>query len=168
MTVNGASIERRPATGVASRMPETLFDQFWIEPLTDFASVNRTLNSLVNSVLAPNSSNRASMPGPAIDLYEKDGKYVIEAALPGYERDDIDIEVTDNQLTLSGTQRKEEARGDARYHYREVRRGSFSRTLAFPHDIDAEKVQAEFKNGILTVALPGSSHASPKKVAIAK
>lgn len=154
--------------GSAVRSPETIFDRiFEGDPFSEIASIRNTMNTLFDGVMRPATTTGAAWL-PALDLYEHDGNFVVECALPGYRKDDIDIEIVDNRLTVSAktSSQTESADENKRYHYREVRRGAFSRTIAFPSEIDASKVQASFENGVLKVSLPSSKPVQTTKVAI--
>ncbi|MGC1760099.1 MAG: Hsp20/alpha crystallin family protein [Candidatus Cybelea sp.] len=88
---------------------------------------------------------------PSLDLYETDKRYVLELAAPGYEPKDIKVEVSGHTVTIWGFYTVENR--PYRYHYREIPRGSFTRVVTLPQELDPEKVDAKFENGILTIAL---------------
>lgn len=102
---------------------------------------------------------------PPVEVSEKDGNYIIDVALPGFRNEDIDIEASGNEVTISG--RYEQSKEDRKTHFSEMRQGSFMRTIALPNEVNLDTVKATFENGILRiVATPKSSIAS-KKVPIA-
>ncbi|MDQ6779983.1 MAG: Hsp20/alpha crystallin family protein [Candidatus Eremiobacteraeota bacterium] len=137
------------------------------DPFSQITNARHTMNSLLDSVLRPGGGSLTSDWGsPQLDLYEKDGKYVVEFAVPGLKKDDINIEVDDNRLTLSAKRQEEKTEENTRYHYRELRRGGFSRSISFPQEIDGDNVSAEYENGILRVTLPPTKRAQAKKVQI--
>jgi len=144
------------------------FDRFFdmTDPLADLMSTRRTMNTLFDAVLRPLPLKDFSVP--AIDLYNKAGTYMLDVALPGLDKKDITIEVEGKCLTISGTYaaEKEEDEKNKRYHYREVRRGSFSRAVTFPEDIDPDKVVATFDRGMLKIEIPSLRPAPKQKVAI--
>jgi HSP20 family protein len=142
-----------------------LDDLFSWDPLSEISNVRRTMNSLLDSALDP-STGMTKWTSPAIDLYEKDGKYVVEAAIPGLRKDDIQIEISDNRLTLTARKLEEREEKNERYHYREVRRGGFARSIVFPQDINADQVDAEYKDGMLRVTVPMEKPVEAKKIAI--
>jgi HSP20 family protein len=88
---------------------------------------------------------------PALDLYEKDGKYYLELAVPGYQAKDFKIEVSGYTVTIWGFYPYAEEDRPYRYHYREIPRGWFTRMVTFPQELDPEKVEAKFENGILKI-----------------
>lgn len=103
---------------------------------------------------------------PALDLYEKDGRYMLDVSVPGYDPKDIAIEVNGNVLTVSGSHTESEEKKGAKFHRREIRTGSFRRSVSLPQDIDPEKVDATINKGVLTVALSPSKPIAAKKIAI--
>ncbi|MBV8668839.1 MAG: Hsp20/alpha crystallin family protein [Candidatus Eremiobacteraeota bacterium] len=143
-----------------------LFDRFFdiADPFSDLSSVRRTMNSLLDSVMLP--APRHEIVVPAMDLYFKDGRYTIEVALPGIDKKDVDIEIEGNRLTVSGKFAAEEKDAGKRYHYRELRRGGFVRSMTFPEDIDPAKVTAAFDSGLLKIEIPSLRPAPTQKVAI--
>jgi len=92
-----------------------------------------------------------SLGVPALDLYEQDGKYVTEMSVPGYRTNDIKVEVNGNVLTVTGKHDETTTKNDAKYHRREIRRGSFMRSVALPLEIDQNSVTANVERGILKV-----------------
>jgi len=103
---------------------------------------------------------------PPMDLYFKDGKYTVDVALPGIDKQDVDIEIEGNRITVSGKFTVEEKEDGKRYHYRELWRGNFVRSMTFPEQIDPAKVTAAFDRGLLKIEIPSLRPAPTQKVAI--
>ena len=103
---------------------------------------------------------------PAIDVYEEEDAWKIEASLPGLALDDVKIDVKDQVLTLSGSQavKKDETKKD--YHIREIRHGAFARTFVLPKGIDVDAIAATYKDGVLLVTLPKGEETKPRPIAI--
>lgn len=99
---------------------------------------------------------------PSIDVKEKDKEIIVKAELPGMDADDIDISISDDVLTLRGEKKeeKEEKQGD--YYHHELSYGSFHRDIPLPAEIETDRVDAEFKKGVLTVRLPKKPEAQRK------
>lgn len=91
---------------------------------------------------------------PSIDVWEKDGKLMVEAELPGMTRDDVEIDLADNVLTLRGEKKAEMKKDEGGVHFVERTYGSFLRSFTLPFAVDESAITAEFKNGLLTVTLP--------------
>ena len=101
-----------------------------------------------------------------LDLYEKDGKFVLEIAVPGFEAKDVNVEVSGQTVTVSGEHAEKTEKGDVRYHRREMRRGAFSRSVTLPTDLDANAVVATIEKGVLKVELSPVKPIAPKKIAV--
>ena len=104
-----------------------------------------------------------SVSSPAIDFAEDEKAYHLTAELPGMSEKDIDLTLSEDMLTISGEKHdeKEEARKD--YHFSERRFGSFRRTVQLPQHIDRDKIEANFKNGVLRVTLPKTPDAMQRQ-----
>lgn len=104
---------------------------------------------------------------PAIDMIEKDDKFIVKAELPGMKKDEIDISVTGNTLTIKGEREAEEEIKEEDYCCCERSYGSFFRSLAIPSSVDTERIEATYKDGVLEIALPKSPEVTPKKIGVA-
>jgi HSP20 family protein len=103
---------------------------------------------------------------PAVDIYETANELVLKADLPEVELKDLDVRVENQTLTISG-ERKFEPRDDTKgYHRVERSYGNFARSFAVPNTFDTDKVNAGFKNGVLTVTLPKKETAKPRQIKI--
>lgn len=91
---------------------------------------------------------------PKADIIERDEEILVRAELPGVEKNDLDLTVTENTVTLKGETKKEQKEEKGNYYRSETSRGSFTRTFSLPCDVDGSKAKAEFKNGILELTLP--------------
>ncbi|MFA5133971.1 MAG: Hsp20/alpha crystallin family protein [Patescibacteria group bacterium] len=100
---------------------------------------------------------------PAMDVYEKDGKVVVESPLPGIDPKNVKVEVRDGILTLSGEEKAESEVDEKNYYRKEVRHGSFHRSVRLPAEVLEDKVEAVFKNGILKITAPKAKEKEVKK-----
>lgn len=96
---------------------------------------------------------------PVVDLVERPDKYEITAELPGLDEKNIEVKLVNGSLVISGEKKEEKEEKDANYHVSERRYGSFQRTFRLPEGVDAAKIEANFRNGVLTVALPKNEEA---------
>jgi HSP20 family protein len=101
---------------------------------------------------------------PAVDVEETDDAWVVEAELPGVKREDVNIELSDNELALHGDLKKRERKGIVRRRTR--RTGRFDYRLTHPGDVDSEAVEASLADGVLTVRVPKGERARPRRVEI--
>jgi HSP20 family protein len=115
------------------------------DPLHDFLALHERLTRL-GSTDAPGWS-------PAVDLVETPDRFVLSAELPGLTRDNITIEIQQSTLVLRGVRPNTES-PDARYHRVERGHGAFSRAFALPAPVDVKAISADFRDGVLTVAVP--------------
>jgi HSP20 family protein len=103
---------------------------------------------------------------PRVDIQETDKEIILDFELPGIDKKDIKVELKDNRLTVSG-ERKQETKSDNAEHRRIERHyGKYERTFTLPDTVSADKVAAEYKNGILTLNLPKTEKAIPKEIAV--
>lgn len=105
---------------------------------------------------------------PTVDVRETGDALLVEAELPGLTPGDVDVRVENGVLTISGEKRREAEEGKDDSGYRIVERcyGRFERSFTLPRSVDADKVSAEFSNGVLTVSLPKAETAKPRKIEV--
>ena len=94
---------------------------------------------------------------PFVDIVETDKAYELCAELPGLDEKNIEVTLTNGTLTIRDDKEEEKEAEDKSYHLQERRFGSFERSCGLPEDVDEDKIQASFKNGVLTVTLPGKA-----------
>jgi len=115
---------------------------------------------------APLTSWRSETWWPALDVSEQDDKVVVKAEMPGMKHDDIELSVMNGTLTINGEKKEsQEDKGEGYYHS-ERRYGTFRRDIALPASVDSEKVEATYKDGVLTVTLPKTEQAKAKHVSV--
>jgi HSP20 family protein len=103
---------------------------------------------------------------PLVDIQETDKEYLIKAELPEVKKEDVKVEVLDGVLTIEGERAREKEEKGKRFHKVERSYGKFVRQFALPSEVEATKVQAEFKEGVLNVHLPKVAVAKPKTVEV--
>lgn len=103
---------------------------------------------------------------PIVDVFEEKDDIVVKAELPGMEKDNIEVNLTDHTLTIKGEKKKEEEVKEENYYRSERSYGSFVRTVELPKDVRADKVKAAFKNGILEVRMPKTEEAKAKEIKV--
>lgn len=124
------------------------------------------LNQLFNSFLNRGERVWRSSVFPALNVSEDENNFYASAELPGIDPNDLELSIEGDALTLRGERKASEPAGKVNYHRREREVGKFRRVLTFPVKIDADKVDARFKNGVLTLTLPKAEEAKPRQVAI--
>lgn len=126
-------------------------------PMAMLDEVERMFESLMpHSWLRPwrMESSLLAETTPQIDVIEQDDKIVVKAALPGVNKDDLEVSCTDHTVTIRGSSRKETKEERGEYFRREIRTGSFLRTVSLPAAVDDSRIKAVFKDGLLEVSLP--------------
>jgi HSP20 family protein len=103
---------------------------------------------------------------PAVDVFEEKDDIVVKAEIPGMDKDNIEVNLTDHTLTIKGEKKKEEEIKEENYYRSERSHGLFFRTLELPKDVHADKVKATFKNGVLEVRMPKTEEAKAKEVKV--
>src|SRR3972149_11369619 len=103
---------------------------------------------------------------PSVDMFDKKDEIVLKAEIPGAEKENISISLSDNTITIKGEMKKEEEVKEEDYYYEERSYGSFSRSLSLPAKVAEGKISAEFKDGILEVHLPKVAESKPKEIKV--
>ena len=140
---------------LVTKYPRSAFD--W----NDFGSLMNAADDFWR-----NGSRRTSVAAP-VEISETDEHLTVEVELPGFDRDDIKVNLDKNVLTISG-ERKFEADSDQkrRYHLTERSYGRFARSFTLPGTVDADKIQASYKDGLLALSLPKVEAAKPREIAV--
>jgi HSP20 family protein len=141
------------------------------EPVRELNTIQNEMNRLFNTFFdapaAPNSTQGMSRRWiPAMDLAETEDSFVLRADLPGLSEKDVNIELEDNVLTISGERKSEHEERKDGYYRVERASGSFSRSLTLPEGVDPEKISANFDRGVLEVQIPKPEQRKPRKVTI--
>lgn len=104
--------------------------------------------------------------GLALDVAENDDEFVVKASLPGVKPDDIQVTYSNNMLTIQGEVEEEKNVDEQRYHLRERRFGSFSRSISLPATVRGDDIDARYDAGVLTLRLPKAEEAKPKRISV--
>jgi len=133
--------------------------------MQDPFGLGRSFDRMVREALGP--AVRAAAFVPAVNLSETTDAYHVEAALPGWKPDQIDISIEDGVLTLKGEVGEAAESSDGRTeHVREIQRTSFLRRFTLPTEVEADKAAASFENGVLTLRIPKAEVVKPKQIRI--
>jgi HSP20 family protein len=134
------------------------------DPLTQFPATFRNFEDAVSRIL---SEPRGGRPwSPAVDISETENELILKADLPDVKLADIEVRVENQTLTLKGERQFEKDEKTRGYHRIERNYGNFVRSFTVPTSVDAEKVEASYANGVLTVKLPKKEAAKPRQVKI--
>jgi HSP20 family protein len=140
------------------------------EPVRELDSLQSDMNRLFDRFFGSTSGNGPTQRRwiPAMDIAETDDSVVLRSDLPGVKEDDVQIEVKDGVLTVSGERRDEHEEKGEDFHRVERSFGRFSRSLSLPDGVDPDKVEANFDNGVLEVRIPKPEETQPTRVEIGK
>ena len=139
------------------------------EPFRDLLTTQREFDRLFKEAFSPMSGETEVSTrswAPPVDIYETEDAIVLKAELPGVDPKDVEVRVEDNTLYLKGERKFEKEVKEQNYHRVERSYGSFARSFSLPNSIDAEKVKAEYKDGMLTLTMPKREEAKPKTIKI--
>jgi HSP20 family protein len=139
------------------------------DPFRELNAVQERMNRLFGDVYraADDDVMRRGLWAPAVDIYDSGNhELVIKAELPDVNKNDIEITVENNTLTLRGEKKMDSSIKEEHCHRIERTYGSFSRAFSLPTTVDSSKVSADYKNGVLTIKLPVREEAKPKQIQV--
>jgi len=122
------------------------------DPFAGLEDIRREMNRVFETAFAP-----------ALDVVEEKDNFLVKIDLPGLTKDDVSVTIQDNFLTVKGERKHEVEKKETNFHHRERVYGSFARTIELPTRVDAGKVEANFRDGVLRVTLPSPRKQSRKK-----
>jgi HSP20 family protein len=134
-------------------------------PFEELHRVRQQLDRLFEDAATPHQAVSAGV-FPLINLTEDKDCYYVRAELPGVKGEELDIQVTANNLAISGERKIAVEEAGAKYHRKEREAGSFSRMIGLPGDINSDKVDAKMENGILTIVVAKAEAAKPKQISV--
>jgi HSP20 family protein len=143
----------RPRWGMTTWRPFREFED-WQQQMDDFFG---------RAVWRPDGE-KALMP--AVDVFEKDDRFIVKAELPGMKEEDIDVSVVGDTLNIKGEKKTESEVKDEDYYRSERTYGSFHRSIGLPSSVDSSKIEANYEDGVLEVSLPKFAEVKPKKIAV--
>ena len=103
---------------------------------------------------------------PAMNAQDTEKEYILTYSIPGFEKEEINVNLQDNVLTVNAERAEEKKDETENYLYREIKRGSFERSVRLPEGAKTDKISAEYKSGILTLSIPKSEKALPKEIEV--
>lgn len=138
------------------------------DPYREFATMRNLMDRVFEDTFGPVQAlrNEVGALSLALDVAEKADSFVVKASVPGISPDDLDISLTNDVLTIRGETKADTEINEENYHLRERRHGSFVRSVTLPVPVQADKVDAAYENGVLTLTLPKAEELRPKKIAI--
>ena len=136
-------------------------------PFRGVSTLQDQINRLFNETFDRSSEEASLTPwAPAVDIYETEQSLVVKADLPDIKPEELDIRVENNILTIRGERQFEKKVNESNYLRVERAYGSFSRSFSLANTVNSEAIQAEYKNGVLTLTIPKREEAKPKQIKI--
>jgi HSP20 family protein len=140
------------------------------DPFLELEDMSDRLNRMFNRPALPRTEGKEAMIVadwvPSVDVSETEGEYQIKAEIPDVKKEHVKVTLEDGVLTIQGERKQKQEEKGKKYHRVERSYGSFARSFTLPDLVDEEKVQAEFKDGVLSLRLPKSEKAKPKSIEV--
>ncbi|MPY88504.1 MAG: Hsp20 family protein [Luteitalea sp.] len=140
------------------------------DPFRDLATMHDRLNRVFDGISGRRLDDDVMSRGdwlPSVDIFENENQdVVLKAELPGVAKEDIALSIENHTLTLKGERKRAHEVKNGQYHRIERAYGGFSRSFSLPSTVDSEHVQADFKDGVLTIVLPRKEEAKPRQIAV--
>ena len=142
----------------------------WWDPFRDLETIQNEMNKLFDSSLVRFGDRNAGLLdgawSPAIDVYDSKDNVMVKADIPGMSKDEIDVSVRNDTLMIKGEKKHEKETNEKDYVKTERFYGAFNRALRLPSEVDASRVEATYKNGVLELILPKKEESKPKQITI--
>ena len=151
------------------QMEDTMMDIVRWNPWNEMNALRRRFNHVFNApVFGFESADSAENEvwRPRVDIVDGENQITINAELPGLKKEDIHIDVKDGILTLTGERSEEKEVKEARYYRRERVSGTFQRSFSLPEGLNTETIAAEYKDGVLSVAIPKPEASKPRQISV--
>jgi len=137
-------------------------------PFQELNRLQREMNALFETQVQQGTAENPMVCDwhPSVDVYEDNERFLLTAELPGVDANKVDIRVEDNRITLRGERALE--REDKKEHYHRIERayGTFARTFTLPTTVDATKISADYKLGLLQISIPKKPEVMPKQITV--
>ncbi len=135
-------------------------------PFEDFEKMRQKMESLFGTLSNRTYQSVGAGVFPAVNLTEDQESYYVRAEIPGVKNEDLNLNITENTLTIGGERKILEESEEACYHRRERKAGKFSRAITLPGEVNREKVEAALVNGLLTVMVPKAEKVKPRQITV--
>lgn len=137
-------------------------------PFRDLVNIQKDLGHVFDGLFSDFDGDVtfASQWAPRVDVVEQKDAYMIKAELPGVSKNDVKIVLQENVLTIKGEKKQESEQKDSDYHRIERSYGTFERSFTLPTGVRSDKIDATYKDGVLTITLPKAEEAKPKEIEV--
>jgi HSP20 family protein len=141
------------------------------EPFRELAALQNEMGRWMNQVMGSQPTgdgNGGTAWLPAVDVWETDSELVLSFDLPGIPEDQIDVELDDNVLTVTGKRERSQEQSGERIYRFERRYGTFTRSVTLPQGVDESSIKAEYTNGVLEIHVPKPEEPKPRRIQVGK
>ncbi len=135
-------------------------------PFGDLERMRNQLDSLFDALSGESRAALGVGVFPAVNITETQDEYFVRAELPGIKNDELQLDIKERTLTISGERKIENEPSEAKYHRREREAGKFSRAIALPGEVDSGNIDAKLAEGVLTVRIAKSEKAKPRQITV--
>ncbi len=139
------------------------------DPYRDYNSLQRSFNRVFGGALAPRERDEELSLGawiPPVDIVEEKDRILLTAELPGFQENDVEVQMEGNLLTLRGERKSEVEKEGRTFHRTERSYGQFVRSFTLPNNVDRDRIKATFANGLLHIELPKREEAKPRQIKV--
>jgi HSP20 family protein len=136
------------------------------DPSRDISTMQDSMDKFFDDYFGRYSKNIEGYGAIDVNMVQTDDNVIVKASVPGVNPEDIDISITGDTLTIRGETKEDEETKEGNYHIKEMRYGSFARSILLPNQVVVDKAVAEFKDGILKLTLPKAEEVKPKTIKI--
>lgn len=136
------------------------------DPMREMSEMRSLMDRAFDEFFSRSPISYEGLGSIDVNMLQTENEIVIKASIPGVKPEDINISVTGDTLNLRGEIKEDEEFKDANYHIKEMRYGSFSRSLPLPCKVDSEQAKADFENGVLKLTLPKAEEVKPKAITV--
>lgn len=136
------------------------------DPLREMSEVRSLMDRAFDDFFNRSPESYNALGSVEVNLLQTENDIIVNASIPGVKPEDIDISISGDTLTLRGEIKEDEEYKDANYHIKEIRQGSFSRSLTLPVKVDADRSKADFENGVVRLTMPKVEEVKPKTITV--
>lgn len=145
-------------------------ESWWVDPFAEMENIQKEMNRLFNFSLARHPWGENTLLGgqwaPAVDIYDSKDQILVKADLPGLNKDEIEVSVEEGSLVIKGEKKRDTEVNEENQYKTERFYGSFYRTIPLSSKVDAEKVNAKYQDGVLTLTLSKKEEERPKQIKV--
>lgn len=145
---------------------ERWFNSKKLTPFRDLAQIEDSFDRMMNEMITKRDATQSFSFSPSCEVVEEGNNYILKFDMPGVSKNQVKVEVIDNQLTVSAERKEEKKQENKKKFLSEVYYGSYTRSFTLPGAVNEKKVDAKFENGVLTVTIPKTEALQTKQIPV--